>query len=139
MRPPATSPSGLLPEPRYSAISSSVQLPMPVSRSGVMFGIASPSGPFGVPARKRLASVPFRHAVEDRVGMDRDDPLAVRSPSEPDGRDDLIVRPAPDARVAIGRDVARVHGAERSVVLAAAAVGRLLRLRVAPAAPGGPE
>src|SRR2546430_11919772 len=57
MSPPATSPSGLLPVAKYSAISSTVHLPMPVSGSGVMFGIAWSSGPFGFPPRNRLLSV----------------------------------------------------------------------------------
>src|SRR5262245_56566947 len=56
--PPATSPSGLLPVPRYSAISSTLQ-PRPVSLSGVMLGTSEPSGPLplGLPARNRELSV----------------------------------------------------------------------------------
>src|SRR5437879_12262543 len=58
MRPSATSPSGLLPVARYSAISSSDHV-SPVWGSGVMFGTSDFSGPCGFPARKRELSVAY--------------------------------------------------------------------------------
>src|SRR5881397_365058 len=63
-----------------------------------------------------------------------------RSPSaQPGCRYDLLVRPAADPGLFVGRDVARVDRAERAVVAASPGVDRLLGHGVAAAAPGRPE
>ena len=64
------------------------------------------------------------HAVEHRVRVHRDQPLAVRPPAEADRGDDLLIRPAADPRLLVGRDVRGVDGAERPVVLPSARCSR---------------
>src|SRR5215831_14017029 len=71
--------------------------------------------------------------------MDGQDALPVGPASQANGRDDLLVRPAPDARLRVGSDVARVYRAERPIVLAAACIEDPLRLRVTAAAARGAE
>src|SRR5207245_11520471 len=60
----------------------------------------------------------------------------VGPPPAPGRRKSPLVRPAPVPGLGIGRDVARVHAAERAVVSPPAGVDRLLGHRVA-AAPAG--
>src|SRR5262249_20550425 len=79
------------------------------------------------------------HAVERREGMDGQDPLAIGPAAQADGRDDLLVRPAPDPCLRVGSDVARVHGAERPIVLAAPCIEAPFRLRVTAAPARGAE
>ena len=55
--PPTSLKSGVRPSVNNWTMSSSFQLPMPSFLSGVMFGTFLPTGPSGVPARKRDGSV----------------------------------------------------------------------------------
>src|SRR5437762_1202394 len=107
-----------------------------------MLGTSESSGPFGFPARNlelSVAMVMVRgvwHSPQWPTARTRYSPLAVGPATETDRGDDLLVGPAPDARLAVRRDVGRVDGAERSVVPSSAGVGRLLWHGVA-AAPAG--
>src|SRR6266852_84325 len=79
------------------------------------------------------------HAIEGREGMDGNDALAVGPPAEPNGRDDLLVRPAADAGLTIRRDIGRVDGPKGPFELLAPRIELALGLRMAAAAAGGAE
>src|SRR2546425_2054482 len=79
------------------------------------------------------------HPVEYRVRVHRDQAFAVRPATQTDRGDELLVGPAADAGLAVGRDVGRVHRPERAVVFPPARIDGLLRDGVATAAPGRAE
>src|SRR5216684_3398704 len=79
------------------------------------------------------------HAVERRERVHRQQTLAGDPSAEPDGGDDLLVRPGPDPGLSVRRDIGRVDRPEGALELLAARVRLPLGLGVAAAAGGRAE
>src|SRR6266853_2520651 len=88
----------------------------------------------GAEERHKGLEVLLGHAVERRERVHRQQTLAGDPSAEPDGGDDLLVRPGPDPGLSVRRDIGRVDRPEGALELLAARVRLPLGLGVAAAA-----